>query len=126
MPGITYDAAALVAAERNNRRLAAVHRRALERGMRPTIPAGVLAQVWRGGPQPSLARVLAACHVEELDEQRARAAGVALARSRTSDVVDASVVVGAIARGDVVVTGDGDDLDQIAAALGGRLGIVSI
>lgn len=32
MPGITYDTGALIAAERNNRRIWALHRRALEQG----------------------------------------------------------------------------------------------
>ena len=43
MAGLTYDAGALVAAERHRRELWALHRRALERGARPTVPAGVLA-----------------------------------------------------------------------------------
>jgi hypothetical protein len=34
--GITYDAGALVAAERNRRSVWALHRRALERGIQPT------------------------------------------------------------------------------------------
>jgi hypothetical protein len=59
--------------------------------------------------------------VEELTDARARAAGVACARARTADVVDASVVVGALARRDLVVTSDPDDLERIARALGRRL-----
>jgi hypothetical protein len=116
--GTTYDAGALLAAEADRRDLWAVHRRALERGERPVVPAAVLGQAWRGGPQASLSRLVRGCRVEDLDEVRARAAGSACARSGTRDVVDASVVVGALARDDLVVTSDPDDLRRIAEALG--------
>jgi len=48
----------LIAAERNVRRIWALHRRALERGLVPTVPAGVLGQGWRGGPQAQMSRLL--------------------------------------------------------------------
>ncbi len=118
MPGITYDAGLLIAAERNNRRAWALHRRALERGIVPTVPAGALAQGWRGGPQAQLSRLLAGCRIEALDEVRARSSGAACAIASTSDAIDASVVVGAGARGDVVVTSDLQDLARLRDALG--------
>jgi hypothetical protein len=121
MAGITYDAGALLAAERGDRALWAVHKRALDRGLRPTVPAGVLAQAWRGGPQAQLSRLLTGCRVEALTEAASRATGAACARSRQSDIVDASVVVGALAREDVVFTSDPDDLAVIAGALRKRL-----
>lgn len=117
MPGITYDAGALIAAERSDRRLWALHRRALERGMVPTVPAGVLGQGWRGGPQAQLSRLLGGCRVEDLDEARARSAGAACAAAGTSDVVDAAVVVGAATRGDLVVTSDPGDLTMLRNGL---------
>src|SRR4051812_15116906 len=117
MPGVTYDAGALVAAERNDRRMWALHRRSLERGVTPTVPAGVLAQVWRGGPQASLSRLLTACSIEALTEVSGRAAGAACGRAGTNDVIDATVVVGAIARSDLVVTSDSEDLTHIARAI---------
>ncbi len=80
MAGITYDTGALLAAERGNRTLWALHRRALERGIRPTVPAGVLAQAWRGGPQAELSRFLAGCRVEALTEAASRVTGAACAR----------------------------------------------
>ena len=126
MAGITYDAGALVAAERNNRALWALHRRALERGLRPTVPAGVLAQVWRGGPQAELSRLLKGCRIEDLDEVRGRAAGQACGRADTSDVIDATVVVGSAARGDLVVTSDTNEIARIASALGTPLEILPI
>lgn len=126
MPGITYDAGALVAAERGDRLLWSLHRRALERGLRPTVPAGVLGQAWRGGPQAELSRLLKGCRIEGLDETRARTAGDACGRAGTADVIDASVAVGAIARGDLVVTSDRNDIERLATALGTPLEIVRI
>lgn len=118
MAGLTYDAGLLISAERNDRRAWALHRRALERGMVPTVPAGVLGQGWRGGPQAQMSRLLGGCRIGALDEARARSAGAARSVAGTSDVVDASVVVGAGARGDVVVTGDPGDLVRLRDALG--------
>lgn len=116
MPGFTYDTGALIAAERNDRRMWALHRRSLERGMLPTVPAGVLGQSWRGGPQAQLSRLLSGCRVEALDEAKARSAGAACAAAGTSDGVDASVVVGAATRGDLVITSDEGDLERLRAA----------
>jgi hypothetical protein len=116
--GLTYDTGALIAAERGNRGVWALHRRSLERGGVPTVPSGVLGQGWRGGPQPQMSRLLTGCRVEDLNEARARSAGAACGAARTSDVVDASVVVGAAARGDVVVTSDLGDLERLRDAVG--------
>ncbi len=116
--GMTYDAGALIAAERASRELWALHRRSLERGDIPTVPSGVLGQAWRGGPQAQLSRLLAGCRVEDLTDARARSAGSACGVAGSSDVVDASVVVGAAARGDLVVTSDLDDLERLRDALG--------
>ncbi len=126
MPGLTYDTGALVAAERSQREVWALHRRALERGMRPTVPAGVLAQAWRGGPQAELSRLLKGCRIEDLDEVRSRAAGQACGRAHTSDVIDAAVVVGALARGDLVVTSNRKDITMLAVALDASIEIVAI
>jgi hypothetical protein len=121
MAGITYDTGALLAAEKGDRKMWALHRRVLERGLRPTVPAGVLAQAWRGGPQAELSRLLQGCRFEILGESASRATGAACARSKRADVVDASVVVGAIVRDDIVLTSDPDDLAAVASALGRRL-----
>lgn len=115
---IIYDAGALVAAERNVRPLWALHDAALRRDVSPLVPAGVLAQVWRGGPQPNLSRLLAGCTVSPLDESLARAAGTLCGQAGTSDVVDASVVVLAHALAAPVVTGDAGDLSALAGAAG--------
>lgn len=117
MTGLTYDTGALIGAEAGTRTLWAMHRRLLERGLRPVVPAGVLGQAWRGGPQADLSRLLKGCRIEDLDEIMTRAAGEACGRAGTADVIDASVVVGAIARGDAIVTSDRKDMKRIATAL---------
>jgi predicted nucleic acid-binding protein len=124
--GLTYDAGALVAAEGGDRRMWAIHRRALERLHTPTVPAGVLAQAWRGGPQHLLARLLDGCAVEPLDEPAARAAGQLLGRARSADAIDASVAVGAMRRGDAIVTSDRGDIEGLANAVGRRINIIAV
>lgn len=118
MSGVTYDAGALIAGERGAPSLWALHRRLLETGATPTVSTVVLGQVWRGGPQAQLSRLLRGCCVEPLSEAQARVAGAALAASEGQDVIDAVVVVTALAREDLVVTSDPDDLQRIANAIG--------
>ena len=91
--GVTYDAGALLAAERNDRPMWAMHARFLEREVSPVVPAPVLAQAWRGGQrQASMSQLLRLCEVEAMDEAQARAVGVLARRSVSSDVVDLAVV----------------------------------
>ncbi len=70
--GLTYDTGALIAAERDNRLMWSLHRAAISHGITPTVPAGVLAESWRGGPQHHLSRLLKGCEIEELSETQAR------------------------------------------------------
>lgn len=80
--------------------------------------AGIIAQVWRSPTrQVALARVVRSLDVRVLDEPAARAAGVLLARTNTSDVHDA--VLALLCRpGDTLVTSDHDDLGRLLAASG--------
>lgn len=124
MTGVTYDSGALIAAERGERPMWARHRALLLRRVVPTVPAPVVAQCWRGTPrQAQLARLLAGCEVEVLDDGRARAAGTLAGRARAIDIIDASVVEGALRRGDLVVSSDKSDLAAIAAAVSRRIDI---
>lgn len=110
----------LVAAERNDRRMWALHAGFLAEEVTPTVPAPVLAQVWHGsGPrQAALSRLLAMCFTEPLSEEQARRVGMLAARARHPDIVDATVVEGAARRGDAVVASDRGDLERIADAGG--------
>jgi hypothetical protein len=122
--GVTYDAGALIAADRGERRMWARHRALLARRLVPTVPAPVVAQSWRGSArQVHLARLLAGCDVEALDDRQARLVGALAARAAIADIVDACVVEGALRRRDLVISSDPGDLQLIAAAVDGRLDI---
>src|SRR6516162_9881817 len=124
MMGVTYDTGALIAADRAERRIWARHRALLALREVPTAPAPVVAQAWRGGSrQALLARLLAGCGIEALDDGQARLVGSLAARAATTDIVDVCVVEGAIRRRDLVVSSDSDDLRAIAAAVNRRLEI---
>ena len=119
MPNIIYDAGALIAAERGCREFLAMHRESLAAEIDPIVPDVVLAQVWRGSAgQALLSRVLAGCDVVTTGERTARTAGVAWGRAKTSDIVDAVVVVTAVRLAVPVVTEDQADLRHLADALG--------
>jgi hypothetical protein len=116
--GVTYDAAALVAADRGDRRMWSRHRALLTLREVPTVPTPVVAQVWRGGGrQALLSRMLIGCNIEAFEDEQARAVGVLLGRSGATDVVDACVVEGALRRVDLVVSSDERDLNAIAEAV---------
>ncbi len=115
---LVYDAGALVAGERDDERVWARHTKALAGGVAPVIPAPVVWQVWRGGArQARLARFLRGCIVEPTDHATARAAGELLGRSRTTDGVDAVVVLSAARYGGVIYTSDPNDLQYLAGYL---------
>jgi hypothetical protein len=120
VPGLTLDAGALIAFERNDRRVVALIARSLEHGHSLAVPAGVVGQVWRDGRrQARLARLFGADEVdiETLDDQGARTAGQLCGARGTSDVIDATVVLCARARGHRVVTSDPDDLRRLDSAI---------
>ena len=120
MKGLTLDAGALIGFEKVDRRVVTMLQLALDEEAKITVPAGVLGQVWRGGPrQIRLARFLTLEHldVEPLDARRARASGKLCGESKTRDVIDASVVVGAKIRGDAILTSDVDDLRRLDAEI---------
>ena len=120
MSGVTFDAGGLMALDRNDRRVLALVARAAERGMRITIPATALAQAMRNpARQARLSRLIrqAGTDLVALDGPDATAVGLLLARTATSDVVDAHVVVCARRAEQVVVTSDAADLGRIAPDL---------
>ena len=123
MPGLVYDTGALLAAERRDVTVSLLHQRAVRTGLRPIVPAAVLAQAWRGGPQPGLSLLLKGCLILPIDERLARAAGTACGRARTSDVVDALVVVTAASLDATILTSDPDDLHHLADAISTKLTI---
>lgn len=121
MTPVVYDTGALLAAERRDPGLWALHDEVLARDTVPIVPVVVLAQAWRGGPQASVSRLLRGCWVEPDTEAAGRAAGRACALAGTADVVDALVIVIALSHGAAVFTSDPDDLSAIAGALNFRV-----
>ena len=121
---VVLDSGALIALERNERamwiRLKAAHLA----GDLPVTHAGVIGQVWRGGPrQARLSQALAGNDVRPLDEALGRAAGQLLGAAGLVDVGDAAVVLLA-QDGDEIVTMDHDDLAQLAASAGCHVDLV--
>ncbi len=115
--GLVLDAGALQALERRNIRLLADLKRAGELELPIRIPAGCLAQSWRGGPRSaSLARLLKhSCAVVQVDERSAKQIGeflsyLRLPESEKPDVVDAHVALIARATKSVVWASHPDDM----------------
>ena len=128
MAGVTYDTGALIAGERNDRRMWALHVGFLAEEVVPVVPAPVLAEAWRGGPrQASLARMLAGCDIEPMSAEHARSVGELMGRAGIDDVVDVAVVEGASRRrSDVVVTSNASHIKQISEAGGTRFRIEAV
>jgi hypothetical protein len=116
--GVTYDTGALIAGERNDRRMWALHMAFIAEEVIPVVPAPVLAEAWRGGPrQASLARMMAGCEVEPMSADQARRVGELAGRANHDDIVDIAVVEGAVRRDDdVIVTSNESHLRKIADA----------
>jgi len=113
---LVLDAGALIALDRNDRAMWVRLKALLDARELAITHGGVVGQMWRGGPrQARLATVLAGIDVRPLDENRGRAAGELMGTTRTSDVVDAALVLLA-ADGDEIVTHDRDDFATLAAA----------
>lgn len=93
-------------------------------GYLPITHAGVLGQVWRGGPrQARLSRAIQGVDVRPLDDALGRAAGELLAAAGLNDVIDAAVVL--LSRDDdEIVTSDNEDFQQLAAASGRHVELI--
>jgi hypothetical protein len=126
MSGFVYDAAVLVAADRNERRSWAEHKARLELGVVPLVPAPVVAQVSRSSQQAQLRRFLAGCSVVPLGETGAHEAGRLLAMAKTADVVDAVVVTVGLRNKAVILTGDPVDIKRLVRASGREAVVVAV
>ena len=95
--------------------------------MSPTVPAPVVAEAWRGGSrQANLARLLALCTIENMDADQAKAVGVLAGKADHDDVVEVTVVEGALRRRDAVITSNPTHIRAIADAARVRLHIHTI
>ncbi len=126
MSAVVLDAGAFVAVERDDRAVMARLRAAQQHGLDLRSNAMVVAQVWRdeGGRQARLSRLLRAVEVRGVEDSDGRAAGALLARSGTSDPIDATVVLLA-QPGDRILTSDPGDLRSLAEAAASRVLIIA-
>jgi PIN domain len=114
--GLTLDTGALLALERGDQRVRALLERVLDNNLHLSVPAGVIAQAWRGGPrQARVARMLADPRVVvvPLDDATARAVGLLSGRTGHPDIVDVSVCLCARQLNQSIVTSDPDDLAAV-------------
>jgi hypothetical protein len=118
---LVYDAGALIAADRGDRRFALLHEKILAtEDALPVVPTVVIGQVWRdGAKQARLARLLKSVSVEPLDETTSKEAGILCGRSTTADVIDAAVVALAMRYRAGIVTSDPGDIAKLIDAYGG-------
>jgi hypothetical protein len=114
--GLTLDSGALIKLESGDEYVRALLSGALAVGSPLAVPAGVIAQTWRGGPRMArIARLLGdeTVDVVDLDGPTAKAIGLLSARSGHPDVVDVSVALCAAERRHAIVTTDPDDLTKV-------------
>lgn len=110
------DAGFLISVDREELTAKAFIAAAIRRGtpLRSTHP--VVAQVWRNGArQARLAQFLNTVEIHPFDY--GHGVGSLLVRSGTSDVVDAHLVVLAVAYDEAILTGDVEDLVVLVASL---------
>lgn len=125
MRPVVLDAGALIALERRDPRLLAVADELLRARSVGHVPAGVLAQVWRGSSrQHALSRLVKASllRVDWLTEVVAYRIGLLLTAAGTRDVIDAHVALLARRLNATVLTSDAADI----AVLDSTLRIVTI
>ncbi|HSV37384.1 MAG TPA: PIN domain-containing protein [Nocardioidaceae bacterium] len=114
--GLELDAGALIGLDRGDEQVRALLREALAGGLAIHVVAGVVAQMWRGGPrQARLASFLdsAEVRVMPMDSLVARAVGQLCGRAGARDVVDVHVALDARTRGFTVVTSDPRDITKV-------------
>ena len=113
MEGLTFDTGALIALERRSLRMDRVWHAAFASGRTITVPTAVVGEWWRG-QRGAVTRVLDSVTIEPLTLAIAKIAGEALVGLRKGpSLVDAIVMASAAQRGDVVYTGDIEDLSYL-------------
>jgi predicted nucleic acid-binding protein len=126
MRPVVYDTGVLIAADRSERATWADHRIRLEAGVVPLVPAPVVAQASRSPKQAQMRRLLRGCEVVPFDETAAHAAGALLGKTRTKDVVDASVATLAVRHEADVVSDDAEDIRRLLSAARANVSILDL
>ena len=126
MKAVVYDAGVLIAADRSERSTWADHRARLEAGIIPLVAAPVVAQASRSPKQSQMRRLLRGCEVVAFDDPAAHFAGALLGKTRSKDVVDASVAVLAIQHGADIVSDDAADIRRLLSAARSRASVIGV
>ena len=115
--GLTLDTGALLALDHPSKALVMQARldEARRRGAAICVPAGVVAQAWRGPPQVRMARLIRSSDVDIalMTLSVARTVGAICATTGHTDVVDVHVALCARDRHHAVVTSEPDDIARI-------------
>ncbi len=123
---VILDAGALIALDRDDRRINGLLVLARRAGAVTITVAPAVTQAWRDGSrQALLARTLQFVDVRPVDDRVAREAGVLLGKAGMSDAVDALVALLAMP-GDQVMTSDVDDLSELLQARGIKADVVRV
>lgn len=120
MTVLVLDIGALIALERRDGRMLALADALQEARRSAYVPAGVVAQVWRGSPrQHAVVRLIRAqaVRIDPLTDEVAYGVGTLLGRAGGSDVVDGHVVHLARRLRATVVTSDPDDIGALDPTL---------
>jgi len=119
------DAGALIAFSRNARAMLARLVAAEQEGDDLTTHPMLVAQVWRDhrGRQALLARLLRSVKIVAIDDDLGYRCGELLGKARTSDPIDAAVVLIAT-DGESVVTSDPEDILHLARCAQRKLFVI--
>lgn len=119
------DAGALIAVSRNDRKMIARLVAVEEEGEEVRTHPMVVAQVWRDphGRQTQLVRLLRGVQVVPINDDLGRRSGELLGKARTSDPIDAAVVL-ISSDGEAIVTSDLDDILNLARVAGRRIVVI--
>jgi hypothetical protein len=126
MAAIVLNAGALIALDRGQREVGALLAAAADAGVEVKTSAACVAQAWREpSRQARLTLALGGILECPLDSRTARACGLLLARTGTSDVVDAALTL-IVGTGDTVLSSDRADIARLLDALGRRARLRSV
>lgn len=117
-----YDSGALIAIDRSRDSAQVTsHQERLVARDRIIVPAPVAAQVVRRpGRQARLMLALRSCEIAPFDDSHVSPVGQLLARSGTSDVVDAIVALTAALEDAAIITSDPQDIRLLLDMMGVR------
>ena len=79
-----------------------------------------------GGPQANLSHLLKGCDIEGLSQAQARAVGALAARAGHDDIVEVSVVEGAVRRNHAVVTSNAGHIRKVASVAGADITVHNV